>query len=48
MLQHLLDGIMFGMGFALVNVPIEIWLTKFKKSRARVKKLANLRLLKIK
>lgn len=46
MLQHLLDGILFGVGFAIINVPVELWITKFKKKRNRNKKLAILRLIK--
>lgn len=44
MIQHLLDGILFGVGFALINVPVELYIKSMKKPRA--KKIPKLTLIK--
>jgi len=47
MLSHLLDGILFGIGFALVHLPLELLILKFKTKRIRVAKVTpRLRVLK--
>lgn len=45
-MEHLIDGILFGLGFALVNVPIEFLARKFTNKRSRVKKAPILKLIK--
>lgn len=45
-MEHLLDGILFGMGFALVNIPLELLMVKLVGKKTRVKKPPILKLVK--
>lgn len=43
-MEHLIDGILFGMGFAIVNFPLELYLRRPKRRQS--KKAAILKLVK--
>jgi len=45
-IQHLLDGLLFGIGFGLVNLPFELYLMHLKKKRSRTRTRPHLKLVK--
>lgn len=45
-MEHLFDGIMFGIGFGIAYLPFELILLHLTKKKPRVKKIPHLKLIK--